>query len=184
LKSQVGKGDDKMKKLTKVFFLVIVLVSMTSAQQKLYVNNMIGLNVHDGLSPINTGSPSNGPKASISNAIAAAINGTIIYIAATGIPYNENPVVNKVIPFVGYSASNTVKPVEINLTGGDMVFNPPGNGTITFNVGSINGPGYNFPAASRFQFRGTSTKGFYLKSGYVRQGNAVFYIIPHFRDRR
>jgi hypothetical protein len=172
-----------MKKLSKVFFLIIVVASMTCAQQKLYVNNMIGLDGYDGLSPV-VSLPSQGPKASISNAITAAINGTSIYIAATGVPYIESPVVNKVITFVGYSASSAVKPVEINLIGGDMVFNPPGSGTVRFNIGNISGTGYNFPAASRFQFKGTLTKGFYLKSGYVRQGNAAFIILPPFRDRR
>lgn len=173
-----------MKNLVQVFFFVIILVSMTFAQQKLYVNNMIGSDAYDGLSPVMAGSGVNGPKHSISDAITTAINGTTIYIAATGVPYIENPVVNKVVTFVGYSASTVVKPVEINLTGGDMVFNVPMNGMVLFNVSAISGPGYHSPAASAFQFRGTITTGFYLRSGCVRQGNAVFIMIPPFGERR
>ncbi len=172
-----------MKKLFMVFFFIIVLVSMTFAQMKLYVNNKIGMDSYNGLSPVFKGGADE-PKQHISNALLAAVDSTTIYIAATGVPYNESPTVDKVINFIGYNPSGTGRAVEIKLTAGDMVFDVPGDRTVLFNIRAISGPGYNYPAANRFQFKGTSSSGFYLKSGSILQGNAMFVILPPFRERR
>lgn len=170
-----------MKK-TVIYFCLIYLLGSILFAQSFYVNNVTGIDANNGLSPIATGAPGVGPKKTISNAIIASSTGNIIYIAATGINYNEHPMVDKQLTFIGYSVSGAAAYVIIELTTGDMTFNVPG-GTIMFLALPIAGSGYSYPAAAGFQFRGTATSGFYFQAGNVMQVNVNFSVLYPFQYR-
>lgn len=172
-----------MRNLAKYFCLIYLLCGIIYAQD-FYVNNVIGNDGYNGLSPVITGITGIGPKATISNALAAATAGNIIYIAATGINYIESPNVDKLITFIGYSTAGAAEKVVIQLSAGDMTFNIPSGGTIFFMALPIAGPGYSYPAAAGFHFKGTATSGFYFQMGYVVQVNTGFTIAFPFRYRR
>lgn len=172
-----------MKKSIMVFCLVCLIGGVISAQMNQYVNNLTGNDGNNGLSPILGAGVGVGPKKTITNAIATITSGGTIFIAATGVPYVENPMVNKIINFVGHSISSTPEYVNIVLTGGDMTFNIPGGGTIYFMVLPIGGTGYSYAAAAGFKFKGTATTGFYFQLGQVVQSNTDFIINFPFRFR-
>jgi len=173
-----------MKRAALFLGILFLLSDFSYSQNILYVNNVLGNDAYDGLSPITAGSPVNGPKRTISNAITTALPGALIYIAATGISYVESPNVNKLVTFIGYSSAGTTANVVIELTAGDMIFNIPSGGAVMFLVLPIAGTGYGFPSAAGFQFKGTATTGFYFLSGSVLQVNTVFQIIFPFRYKR
>jgi hypothetical protein len=172
-----------MKELKKYFFVIYFAGSVVCAQN-LYVNNLIGSDANNGLSPTITGVAGDGPKATVSNAITAATAGSIIYIAATGVNYVESPNVNKLVTFIGYSVTGTTEKVTIDLSGGNMIFNVASGSTIFFMALPIAGSGYSYPAAAGFHFKGTATTGFYFQSGYVLQVNTTFTETSPFRYQR
>jgi hypothetical protein len=78
------------KHLLLLVTFLFVLGSVSIAQQRTYyVDNSAGSNGYDGLAQTVT-LPSTGPKATITNAIAAANDGDIILVNSTGVPYVEN----------------------------------------------------------------------------------------------
>ncbi len=170
-----------MKKSVLIFCLFCLMSSVISAQMVQYVNNITGNNGNNGLSPITGMGTGVGPKSTISNAIMTINSGGTIFIAATGIPYVENPTVNKIVNFIGHSTSGTAEYVNIVLTGGDMTFNIPGGVNIYFMALPIAGTGYSYAAAAGFKFKGTATTGFNFQSGQVVQVNADFIINFPFR---
>ena len=81
------------KKLFKLGALLVVLLitfgALSFAQTTYYVNNDIGLDGYNGLSPTVGGAPT-GPKRTIANAVSAAVNNDIIVIALTGSNYTDD----------------------------------------------------------------------------------------------
>ena len=81
------------KKLFKLSALLVVLLvtfgALSFAQTTYYVNNDIGLDGYNGLSAT-IGAVPTGPKRTIANAVAAAVNGDIIVIAQTGHDYADD----------------------------------------------------------------------------------------------
>ena len=81
------------KKLFKLSALLVVLLvtfgALSFAQTTYYVNNDIGLDGYNGLSAT-IGAVPTGPKRTIANAVAAAVDGDIISIALTGSNYADD----------------------------------------------------------------------------------------------
>jgi hypothetical protein len=114
------------KKLFKLSALLVVLLvtfgALSFAQTTYYVNNDIGLDGYNGLSPT-VGAVPTGPKRTIANAVSAAVNGDIIIIAQTGSNYTDDlSTGSKTLTF---NSSNGT-PVVANITiGAATIFTGP-----------------------------------------------------------
>lgn len=104
-----------LSKFTFLFVLLLFLSSSAFGQTTYYVDVVNGLDGYDGLTP-NVLGPGQGPKQTITNAIAAASSGDIISVAwANGNLYNENVVLgNKVLTFTSTGGAPNVVSFTVN----------------------------------------------------------------------
>ncbi len=86
-----------LTKLLKVVFVLVLLTISNAFATTFYVNNQIGSDGYNGQYETYQGGI-NGPKLTLKNAIDAAINNDIIYIAATPLLYDEPGItINKIL---------------------------------------------------------------------------------------
>lgn len=130
----------KLFKLSALLFVLLITVAALSfAGTAYYVNNDIGLDGYNGLSPT-VGVVPIGPKRTIANAVSASSSGDTIYIARTGSDYTDDLNTNgKTLTF--YTSNGT--PVVANIIIADATtFGGPialtGAGTLTLSAAVTN----------------------------------------------
>ncbi|MBM4160894.1 MAG: T9SS type A sorting domain-containing protein [Ignavibacteria bacterium] len=121
-----------------VLVFTLALSGLVFAQTTYFVNNQVGQDGYNGLQATPAGDGVNGPKLTIANAIAAAVNGDVISVAYTGVAYGNLATGAKTLTFTSTGGSPAVANITI---GANTTFTAPftlaGTGTLTLTAGAV-----------------------------------------------